>query len=908
MPRPDPLREKLAPSPSPSSTSSQYSQDLPYNEKEIEYQDATGNPPDDEFVFEEYAYLSNHKPYRKPIWRQKKVLIGCGVGTVIFLAIFIPLLIVVIIPKVAQLMMNNASMSVVQLNMTQPGEMAMAVSVLATVGGIPSLLSASLEFTQEVDISWENELIGSMTLGEVKVSKGKGDIVQTTQFQIKNTTAFGDFAKVMLSADGFTWTLNSKATIKALGQTIKNLSINKNLVMHGLNNFANVQILGFDLPADAPDGNGALVTISASIPNPSPIGMTLGTITFDMSYKTAYLGRVFAKDVVLVGGQPMLLNLEGQLLKQTDPVHVAELSELISNYLANIPTLASGKGVSVLPDGVNAVSWLTNAIVATTLTVPLKPVQPMEVVKNIKINDMDLGFSVDNPWQPTVNSNSVSADFKIPFNISINITELANATFKLAYQGNDFSQISTAVWNTTASDMSNNKVVFTVPVSPMNIYNQLAFTDFMTSVTQQTSATVNVTGSVQGVAVTSLGTVHLMVPLQATLPLQGINFSNAKPTVTDILVTNGTTEAIIITANIGLQNPSIFSVNMGYIVLQVDSTVNGTYGYVGSVTVTDLILKPGLNTIPASIRLSPKDPTFRDAFISKFMAEGDIQSSIYGDAQTSQVASMIPTLETLTMNTTIPGMTPRPRLITNGNGNPSLGNILGPRAIPFTVTIANPLATVLWIDTMTASAYWEGNYFGGVDHAHIPFAINTGAAVVSPQLALQFPQGYEFALFLVTQFLPKNLGLLTGATVNLTMTSSILVYIGNAPGVGYGTTVAYTQNDIPSFLKIDYSFAGMTKRFLADDTDARGEVPSIQPISTLVQTVEAVQAVGVATATMQPAQKRRFLSSLPDHLLIPSLEVMVGKATPSIESGTEYVAWLEKALRALYPEHQARLS
>lgn len=224
MPRPDSLREKLAPSPSPSTpSSSQNSQGLPYDEKETEYQDTTANLPDDESVFQEYTYHSAHKPYRKPIWRRKKVLIGCGIATVVFLAIFIPLLILVIIPKVAQLMMNNASMSVVQLNMTQPGETSMTVSVLATVGGIPSLFSATMEFTQEVEISWDNKLIGSMTLGKVKVSKGKGDILQTTQFQIKDTAAFGDFAKVMVS-----WDLGDKIGLSVdceggVGQTFMQL-------------------------------------------------------------------------------------------------------------------------------------------------------------------------------------------------------------------------------------------------------------------------------------------------------------------------------------------------------------------------------------------------------------------------------------------------------------------------------------------------------------------------------------------------------------------------------------------------------------------------------------------------------------------------------------------------------------
>ncbi|KAF8951934.1 hypothetical protein BGZ52_008987, partial [Haplosporangium bisporale] len=93
--------------------------------------------------------------------------------------------------------MSNLEMKVVQLSMTDPGETSMMVSVLASVGGVPKLFSASMEFTEAVVVSWKRIEIGSMTLGTVHVSKGKGDILQTTKFQILNTTAFGEFAKIM---------------------------------------------------------------------------------------------------------------------------------------------------------------------------------------------------------------------------------------------------------------------------------------------------------------------------------------------------------------------------------------------------------------------------------------------------------------------------------------------------------------------------------------------------------------------------------------------------------------------------------------------------------------------------------------------------------------------------------------
>lgn len=190
----DSMREKLA-----SST-----ENLPYKDEETDYQDATKDQPQggEEHEFDEYEsfheYNSTHTPYRKPIYRRKRYVVGCLIATVVFLAIFIPLFLNFALPAIAQVMMDKAGMTVVQMNMTNPGETEMTVSVLATVSGIPKLFSASMEFTQTVEVAWDGYLLGNMSLATVYVKKGKGDILQTTILQIQNTTAFGEFSKVMV--------------------------------------------------------------------------------------------------------------------------------------------------------------------------------------------------------------------------------------------------------------------------------------------------------------------------------------------------------------------------------------------------------------------------------------------------------------------------------------------------------------------------------------------------------------------------------------------------------------------------------------------------------------------------------------------------------------------------------------
>ncbi|KAG0055970.1 hypothetical protein BGZ83_006737 [Gryganskiella cystojenkinii] len=839
---------------------------FPYPEAETEYSSVTGDHDtpltrnkegevdDDHESFMEYEYDSPHKPLQPPFYRRKRVLVTCAIGTIVFLAIFVPLLILVIIPKIAQSLLNTSQMEIIQLNMTNPGESALTVSVAAQVMGIPKIFSAEMVFEETIIVHWNGVAIGSMNLDPVHVKSGKGDISQSTGFTILDKTAFTEFAKTMLSADTFVWTLTSKATLKALGQTIKNLNVNKNLNMNGLSNFSNVKILKFDLPADAPDGNGALVSISASIANPSPIGMTLGTITLDMSFETAYLGRVVAKSAVLVGGQDMVLNLEGTLLKQTDPVHLGELSLLMSNYLSGVVTPTSAQGVSVFPDGVNEVSWLTSAIKAMNMKVPLVSPQALNVIQGMDIKDMGLVINAAAPWAPTASSNVVSAVFKLPFNISLNITELANATMTLIYKGTPLADLTTAVWNKTSSDMANNKIVFTLPPSPLNVKDNAhdAFQAFLVDVVQNTNSGFDIKGSADSVATTPMGVVRLKVPFASTISLNGIGFLSNSPTISNVTVIGGSTEYVTLSANVGINNPSIFSVDAGPMNLKISGTAGGLSGLMGEVIVPNLKFAPGLTTITTQVRFHPSDPAFRDIFFSEFVAGTIFDCVITGSSDSTNIVSMQPVAQALALKTKVPGIIPAPRLIVSSNGAPSLGSVVGNRQIPLTVSIMNPLQTSFSLNTIAADVYWRENFFGSIASV-IPFSIPVGGTVPSPGLILQAPTDFQFGIFMVTTFLPANLGVLTGAIVPVDMTSSIAVTVGGPANVGYASTISYNQTAVPAFLKLDLSFTNGLKR--------RSEE------------------------------------------LGTSLNV---RAEPSAESGMEYVQWLKESLFAAYPEEAKR--
>lgn len=192
-----------------------------------------------------------------------------------------------------------------------------------------------------------------------------------------------------------------------------------------------------------------------------------------------------------------------------------------------------------------------------------------------------------------------------------------------------------------------------------------------------------------------------------------------------------------------------------------------------------------------------------------------------------------------------------------------------------------------------------GNYFGGVNKVRKPFEVLPGIITTSPVLQLQCPLGYEFALFLITQFIPKNLVVLTGGTVMVDMTATFEVTIGGGENVGYATSLEYKQSQVPAYLKIDYSFAGLMKRGLAGD-----ECTSLSS-SPLMVAGGVEEAKALSGRWVTPSKRRVLMTQMGDDELYESIVALLGgEHAPRVDDGVEYVAWLEKALRALYPEYQ----
>jgi hypothetical protein len=82
----------------------------------------------------------------------------------------------------------------------------------------------------------------------------------------------------------------------------------------GMNGFPDVTILKFDLPSDAPNGQGINIVLDTAMNNPSPIGVQLGTIVLDILYQGTKLGQVKSTSATLASNSQSILSLTGVMI------------------------------------------------------------------------------------------------------------------------------------------------------------------------------------------------------------------------------------------------------------------------------------------------------------------------------------------------------------------------------------------------------------------------------------------------------------------------------------------------------------------------------------------------------------------------------------------------------------------
>jgi len=160
-------------------------ENLPYDERDEDYQE-----------FEEYDEVT--KPQTHPFYKRRKYWIFCAIMTVITVAIAVPIALFVILPKIAQTILNKSSMSFNSIQITDPTNSSMTMAMDGKLGNTGPF-SATIVFPEPIDVYYNSTLLGSMVLPETKVSGGSGKLIAGSAFSINDQAAFGSFSADMVS-------------------------------------------------------------------------------------------------------------------------------------------------------------------------------------------------------------------------------------------------------------------------------------------------------------------------------------------------------------------------------------------------------------------------------------------------------------------------------------------------------------------------------------------------------------------------------------------------------------------------------------------------------------------------------------------------------------------------------------
>ncbi|KAF9930021.1 hypothetical protein FBU30_000934 [Linnemannia zychae] len=720
----------------------------------------------------------------------------CCCVTLALLILLIPILYFILLPKLVQYIVNGSQMSLEQLNITQPTEAGMWVNLR---GGINhgGLIPASIEFPEPVIISWKGFDLGKMAGMEViDVSGGKGDVVyKTTQFEILDSNAFSNFTREMLTTESFVWQLRSVVNVKVLGLIpFQGINLNKEMTILGMNNFGKISIKKFDLPSDAPNNQGAMIKLVTLMNNPSPIGMTLGSIVLDLFYNNTHLGQVTAQNATLLGGSESPLELEGVLFRQIEAKKLTDLSVMMSNYLGGKVTNTTAKGVLVKPDGTNPVSWLSNGLTGLTLNVPLQSPDPLQIIQGIQAMDMGIAFPPATPYVPTVSSKTMIAGFKIPFNITVNATTITNS-IALGYQDKMLGNINGSVPSLASTNIPG-MIAFSLPPSPLVVKEDAhdAFSTFLADLTTRENEKFLVIGKSNAKVETALGLITLTdIPFNSPVTMKGLNFNGQQTTISNTMVVGGTSEHAVISLVITLSNPSTLTVAAGNVTLQVlDSTTNQ---FLGDLVIQNLTIVPGgAIRVPAQLLFRPIDPLFRDQFFTRFIAGETFPLLITGSPTSTPIPELQKALSLITLGCSVTGLVPMPVLLPSGRASSTINTVLGTHQTSIWFDIQNPLLVPMYCSSINAIVTWRGDQFGTISQA-VGFQISGGQnRTTTPELMLQHPQNPGFSAYLTTNFMPAYPGVTigNGALVPFEVDLQLTVRIGGE--TGYTTTISYKQS------------------------------------------------------------------------------------------------------------------
>ncbi|KAG0211539.1 hypothetical protein BGX28_007763 [Mortierella sp. GBA30] len=712
---------------------------FPYPDHEIEY---------DEFDEHEEVVKSTVQPF----YNRRRFWMYCVLIAVILIAILVPIILLVILPKVAQKIVDGSTLAFSTISITEPTNTTMVMSMEGSLGNAGPF-HATVSYPEPIQVYYKDTLLGSMDpLPDTTASDGSGTITGQSRFTITDEEAFSAFSRNMLGDESFAWTLKSKVQIRAMGRTIKDLNLNKEIRLLGMNGFPQVEIISFNLPSDAANGQGINLAIDTGLMNPSPIGVTLGTVVLDISYQGTRLGQVKASGASLQGNSLSILNMTGIMEPQTTPEGLAKVSNLFSAYIAGLASETTAKGVAVLPNGQDRVNWLSAGLEAMVLNVKLQSPVPLKIIQSIELGPMGMNWTNADAYAPIATSPKVVAGFKMPFGFSLNVTQVQN-NMTVVYQNKSMATVNALEWGpaSTIKGVNSSLIEFALPATPFSIGADAHddFDSFVKDLTVNSAQAFQVQGVASTVAQTPIGEVRITgIPFKSDVSLSGLQGLATEPTVIhNLTVIGGIPAGLQIALDLTMVNPSSLTIATGP---GTQGVVSFTMFYqgdnVGTVILDDLTLVPGPNRRIAGALFTPTGTTGGQALLQQYMTNQPSVVDVIGSSSSSAISPLAKGLNEIHIQSNMPG---NPAQLLLGCSLTILPDTAVTGIASTSVIVNNPFLPQLTIKAIKSSVKYHGATLGTLDIPDITFVVPSVSSATSSPLPLTMDLSVDALLGLI---------------------------------------------------------------------------------------------------------------------------------------------------------------
>ncbi|KAJ0419468.1 hypothetical protein BJY00DRAFT_314070 [Aspergillus carlsbadensis] len=351
---------------------------------------------------------------------------------VIFLAIFLPIFFLVVIPAIAQLVVNKSTLLLVNATLMQPHPDSVILTLEAALD-LPINLPVRIEpLVLEVYNKWSdgNNTIFTSLIDGTTVD-GNTTLGVQNQFTTLDVPLWTDYVHRVVTEPNAPLPVRG-STNAYLGILKSHVTVDKDIHQHTLNSFAGFSIDDPKLLL-SPREDGVNLIANATLPNPSVMTLEIGTTLLDLKSGEYLLGNATINDLILSPGNHsvpvegiidldyLISNLGDILGTQGDALNRGFLRlEAVGRNVTfggvEIPYYAEAMRKLTLTADVSLGSLITNSIdgiikpngtnIFANLTDPNGPTDISDILNSIEDPDNSLGLNNNNNNDSNNDSNN----------------------------------------------------------------------------------------------------------------------------------------------------------------------------------------------------------------------------------------------------------------------------------------------------------------------------------------------------------------------------------------------------------------------------------------------------------------------------------------------------------------------